>query len=314
MESSRSPESSDVLVHSFKLDANADTCSLPFCYPGKQAMFHVPTNLSSYLSTFISHKEATNLIEDINKILLETAFVNTKCNPSLIICIVIGFLGSYATYEVIKHHVSELTLYLMSTTVFFLPYIFYFGLLKYQNSKRKERLISFINKWTKDKGNGVSLSLGGAGTVGGVAVGSYTGCSTYEHFYSATRDPKSLLMKGYLHVIVNYEERSNWCQQSGLPFIAAVPLNQQTMEHQGQATVPPVPASYGLTTQLQVPVGYNLVPLPTQPPAEHQVPDGYNLVPLPTQPPAQHKVPAGYNLIPHSQDLPPPYEEAKQMQ
>ena len=68
------PDANDVLVQSFQLDADADDLSLPICCPGKQAMFHVPRNFSSHLSSFIPYEEGVKMIKEINQILLKTAF------------------------------------------------------------------------------------------------------------------------------------------------------------------------------------------------------------------------------------------------
>ena len=115
----------------------------------------------------------------------------------------------------------------------------------------------------------------------------------------ATWDPKSLLVRGYLHVFVNYQERANWCQRNGVPFVPPVPIHQQTMEQQiapqGQYSAPPA--------------GYQAL----APPTGYQVPAGFALVPVPNQPPPEFQVPAGYALVPQSQDLPPSYSQANKM-
>ena len=180
----------------------------------------------------------------------------------------------------------------------FLPYIIYFGLMMYKKSERKSSLQMFLQEWNEKKGNGVYISLGGGGNVRGVAVGSETG-GTYENFCMATRDPKSLFVRGYLHVFVNYQERANWCQRNGVPFVPPVPMHQQTMEQQiaPQGQFPAPPAGY---------------PAPA-PPAGYQVPAGFALVPVPNQPPPEFQVPAGYALVPQSQDVPPSYSQANKM-
>ena len=199
-------------------------------------------------------------------------------------------------------------LMMVSMIGFILPYTLYFGLMMYKKSERKSRLLTFVNEWNKIKSNGLHLSLGGGGTMRGIAVGSETG-GTYDNFYMTSWDPKSLLVRGYLHVFVNYQERANWCQQNGFPFVPPVAPNQQTMEQQiaqpGQVPVPPA--------GLQVPAGYALVPQHQQPLPEFQVPAGYALVPQHQQPPPEFQVPAGYALVPQSQDLPPNYYQASKM-
>eukprot|EP00092_Neocalanus_flemingeri_P023128 GFUD01025077.1.p1 GENE.GFUD01025077.1~~GFUD01025077.1.p1 ORF type:complete len:234 (+),score=42.72 GFUD01025077.1:54-704(+) len=216
------------------------------------------------------------MIEDINKILLETAFPNRHYNPLIIICILLSMLSlGLSTFSS-----SSMGLLMLGL---FLPYVIYFGLMIYKKSERKSRLLTFVRKWNETKNNGVSLSIGGGGKVRGVAIGSETG-GTYENFYMATWDPKSLLVRGYLHIFVNYQERANWCQQNGVPFIPPVPPHQQTMDqqlaHQGQFPAPPA---------------------------------GFALVPQHPQPPPEFQVPAGYALVPLSQDLPPSYNQANKM-
>ena len=135
---------------------------------------------------------------------------------------------------------------------------------------------------------GVFLSLGGDGTVRGVPVGCETG-GTYENFQMATWDHESNLVRGYLHVFVNYQERANWCQRNGVPFVPPVPPQQQTIQQQ----IAPQSVPVGF----QIPAGFALVPENYQPPQEYQVPAGYALVPQ----------------VPQAQDSPPAYEEAKNM-
>ena len=245
------------------------------------------------------------MIEEINKILRETAFPNKQCNPFFILCMLLSFLsvgastantisGINVDFSQEQSEERAESNPILSSMMFLmiglmLPYIIYFGLMMYKKSQRKSRLITFVREWHEMKSNGVFISLGGGGTVRGVVLGSETG-GTYENFYMATWDPKSLLVRGYLHVFVNYQERASWCQQNCIPFIPPVPTHQQTMEQQiaQQGQVPAVPPGF-------------------------QIPAGYALVPQNQQPPPEFQVPAGYALVPQSQDLPPNYYQASKM-
>lgn len=298
--SSQPPDTNDILIQSFNLDADADYCSLPICYPGKQAMFHTPRNFSSHLSNFIPYEEGKKLIENINNILLDTAFPSKQCNPCFLLCMVssvlfvfmftgntIASVGEEGDLGVFGKNILSIPLMMLSM---FFPYFIYFGLFLYKKSARKSQLLAFVTEWNEEKSNGIFLSLGGGGNVRGVNVGSETG-GNYEHFYMATWDPKSLLVRGYLHVFVNYQDRANWCQRNGVPFVAPVPIHQQTTDHQIAQQV------------LAPPAGFQAV----APPAGFQVPAGYALVPT------QFQVPAGFALVPESQDMPPNYDQANKM-
>ena len=50
------PDANDVLVECFQLDADAAYLSLPICCPGKQAMFHVPRNLLTFVQEWNEKK------------------------------------------------------------------------------------------------------------------------------------------------------------------------------------------------------------------------------------------------------------------
>merc|ERR1711874_270588 len=286
------PDSNDVLVHSFQLDADTDYCSMPICCPRKQAMFHTPRNFSAHLSHFLPYQDGVKMIEEINAILRSTAFPNRQCNPFFLICMLISFLSLpffMTPFMVNVGDSFEPTSILGIIIPMFVPYIIYFVLMFYKKSSRKNGLLGFVADWNNRKNDGVFLSLGGGGNVRGVAVGSETG-GNYENFYMATWDPKSLLVRGYLHVFVNYQVRSAWCQQNNIAFIPPVPPHQQTMAQQI------APQTQGLA----VPAGF-------------QVPAGYALVPENYQPPQQFQVPPGYALVPQTQDLPPDYSTASKM-
>ena len=133
------------------------------------------------------------------------------------------------------------------------PYIAYFGLMLHQKKWRRLGLLGYIQQWNQEKNNGIFLSFGGGGTVRGISVGSDTG-GTYEHFYMATWDPKGLLVRGYLHVFVNYQKHYDWCQRNNEPFVPPVPPHQQSIDQQIAST------SFQAPDNFQVPAGYTLVP------------------------------------------------------
>jgi len=112
-------------------------------------------------------------------------------------------------------------------------------------------------------------------------VGSDQG-GTYENFYMATWDPKSLLFRGYLHVFVNILERQEWCRRNGTEFIMPVPYG--SVQQIPVAQVAPAPPAY----------------LQPTPPSGYQPPPGYALVPISEQPqvPPSAPPPYGYELKP----------------
>eukprot|EP00091_Calanus_sinicus_P024991 TRINITY_DN9293_c0_g1_i1.p1 TRINITY_DN9293_c0_g1~~TRINITY_DN9293_c0_g1_i1.p1 ORF type:complete len:125 (+),score=18.38 TRINITY_DN9293_c0_g1_i1:126-500(+) len=99
-ESIRQPDSNDILVHSFQLDASTDFCSLPICWPNKQAMLHPPRNFSAHLTNFLPYQDGVKMLEEINTILRDTAFPNGPCNLLMLICIISAshLMLSYVVY------------------------------------------------------------------------------------------------------------------------------------------------------------------------------------------------------------------------
>merc|ERR1711915_1164316 len=275
-------DSNDVLVHSFQLDADVDILSLPYCYPGKQEMFHIPKNFSSHLSTFLPYELGVKTIEEINQILKETGVGSKRFNFLLILCSILLFL--FFTPIVMTVTVSTEALLICPVIV----YAACFALFKYNTMARKKRLLEYIHTWNKTQNNGVRISLGVTTNVRGMTDGSETG-GTYEHFYMATWDPKSLRVRGFLHIFVNYQDRAAYCQQNGRPFIPPVPPHQQNVAQQIASQAP------------QAPQGF-------------QTPPGYALLPQDQMPPPDFKVPAGFVLVPENHDMPPPtYEDSKQI-
>ena len=256
-------------------------------------MFHTPKNFSVHLQHFIPYQDGVRMIEEINAILRSTAFPNRQCNLCILICSFLSFFSMMYHFGLIfspgdsgsdvQVSIGWLLWGMLS------PYVIYIGLMQYKKHSRKINLLNYVQEWNGKKNDGVSIFLGGGGTVRGVTVGSDTG-GTYENFYMATWDPKSLLVRGYLHVFVNYQERSNWCQQNNIAFVPPVPPHQQTMAQQiaPQSQVPTVPVGF-------------------------QVPAGYALVPENYQPPQEFQVPPGYALVLQNQDLPPDYDTASKM-
>ena len=89
----------------------------------------------------------------------------------------------------------------------------------------------------------------------------------------ATWDPKGRLIRGYLHVFVNYQKHYDWCQRNNEPFVPPVPPHQQSIDQQIASS------SFQAPDNFQVPAGYTLVPQNPTPPPAFQVPAGFKLVP-----------------------------------
>ena len=84
----------------------------------------------------------------------------------------------------------------------------------------------------RSRAHGVTLSFGGGGTLVGkggrtTQVGSESG-GNYHSFYTSTWDWQGIMLKAYLHVIVNYKTRYDWCQANGLQFVPPVSPDQQS--------------------------------------------------------------------------------------
>merc|ERR1711915_91275 len=177
-------DSKDVLVHSFQLDADVDILSLPYCYPGKQEMFHIPKNFSSHLSTFLPYELGVKTIEEINQILKETGVGSKRFNFLLILCSILLFLFFTPIVMTVKH--------ISAGALLICPVIVYaacFALFIYNTMARKKRLLEYIHTWNKTQNNGVRISLGGTTNVRGMTDGSETG-GKYEHFYMGSEEFK----------------------------------------------------------------------------------------------------------------------------
>lgn len=280
------PEGEEILIHSFLLDADFDTCQVPLICPRKNAMFHPPTGLNDNVQHFLSLAEAQTIVADLNKILHNTAFNPRVSNPCFLLAVLISFGSSgiftssmtsginLAGNEEIENNlrgneeskdddsssigvsIGGLVLGLM------LPYLCFFILVAITKSCRKRQLTNYVAEWnSRTRGNGVALSFGGGGTTPrGVTVGSEFG-GTYHNFYMAMWDPKGLMFRGYLHVFVHTGVRQRWCSANGTYYVAPVPLGQ---------AAPVQVVTY------QPPPGYALVPMselqasgnpPTAPPS-----------------------------------------------
>jgi len=288
------PEGEEILIHSFLLDADFDTCQVPLICPRKNAMFHPPTGLNDNVQHFLSLAEAQTIVADLNKILHNTAFNPRVSNPCFLLAVLISFGSSgiftssmtsginLAGNEEIETNwrgneetnwrgneeskdddsssigvsIGGLVLGLM------LPYLCFFILVAITKSCRKRQLTNYVAEWnSRTRGNGVALSFGGGGTTPrGVTVGSEFG-GTYHNFYMAMWDPKGLMFRGYLHVFVHTGVRQRWCSANGTYYVAPVPLGQ---------AAPVQVVTY------QPPPGYALVPMselqasgnpPTAPPS-----------------------------------------------
>jgi hypothetical protein len=246
-----SSDTTDTLVHSFQLDSSTDYCSFPPCYPGKQAMFHLPNSFPENLATFIPYEECVRVIEDINQILRNTGFPNHQFNPAFLMTIGSTFLCFF------------LMMYLIWTGLIwtygapllfgiFVPMITYSVLTKVQSVRRQNNLLKFLREWNEKASNGVRLSLGGTGhTRWGIPWGSETG-ENHVFFFLSTHDPTGTMIKGFLQVFVNYQDRSSWCQRTGVPFVAPVPLSRPANPGQDGGVTVQVPAGYALVPQAAV--------------------------------------------------------------
>jgi len=195
------------------------------------------------------------MLGEINNILLETAFPTKPYNIYVLTCAILSMLIIWVT----AFRSVQLIF------VGFLPFIIYMVVMHYFKYFRKERLLNCINEWNQAKVNGVFLSLGGSAQVRGQVVGSHDS-GTYDHFQIATYDNIRFMAHGYLHVFVNFIERSSWCQRNGVPFVPPVTAAQQSMEQQltsGQFPLHPASQVFqvqALPPGFQVPAGYALVP------------------------------------------------------
>jgi len=267
----------EILIHSFLLDADFDTCQVPLICPRKNAMFHPPGGLNDNVQQFLTLAEAQKILADLNKILHNTAFNPRVSNPCFLLAVLISFgsIGMFTSSmtmtfsvgtmpgldswkgdenleerwggEKVNRDDSSSRIGLGIGGLLFggiLPYLCFFVLVVITKSSRKRQLTNYVAEWNS-RGNGVKLSFGGGGTTPrGVTVGSEFG-GTYDNFYMAMWDPKGLMFKGYLHVFVHTGERQRWCSSNGTYFVAPIPL--------GQAPVQVV--------AYQPPPGYALVPM-----------------------------------------------------
>jgi len=313
-----------VCIHTFPLDADSDYCSCPPCCPGKEVMFHIPSNFSTHLDHFIPYEDGKKMLQSINRRLKWTGYPNRTYNlycifMILFILVVFGIWGfiripqyssladslvddddtdnkehgkeyqdlvDSSTVEFIKTH--EIVILVCSGVV---PAVLYLLLICCMKSCRRSFVTGYIQKWNRRQNNGVFLSIGGEGmTRRGVAVGGGPTGGSYDAFYLATWDPKGYMFHGYLNVFVNYEARAEWCRDNRVMFVPPVPPHQQNQ-------------------QQQQPAGFQPPPHPGQSPNNFQVPEGYALVPQ-----SQVHVPEGYVMVPKSTiDAPPSYEETKDL-
>jgi len=274
----------EILIHSFLLDADFDTCQVPLMCPRKNAMFHPPAGLNDNVQQFLSLAEAQKILADLTKILHKTAFNPRVSNPCFLLAVLISFgsigiftpsitssagimpeldswkgpgLGEQGPYDerleerwggerVNREESGSSIGFGIGGLLFgsFLPYLCFFVLVAITKSSRKRQLTSYVAEWNS-RGTGVKLSFGGGGTTPrGVTVGSEFG-GTYDNFYMAMWDPKGLMFKGYLHVFVHTGERQRWCSSNETNYVAPIPS--------GQAPVQVV--------TYQPPPGYALVPM-----------------------------------------------------
>lgn len=210
-------------------------------------MFQLPTSLTPDTQPFLTLTDAKTLLGNLNTILSQTGFNPRPSNPWFFIAMFSGFaIMGISLSSTLSGDGSNIGIGMGFVMVgVMLPYILFFGAVYHYKKQRRDRLTQYVEDWNR-AGNGVKLSFGGGGTTPrGVTVGSEFG-GTYENFYMATWDPKSLMFRGYLHVFVNPHERYEWCRNNGVAFTPPLPLGQ---------VVQAPPQMY------QPPPGYALVPL-----------------------------------------------------
>jgi len=264
------PDSQDVLIHSFQLDAENSYCAVSKLCPKKQAMFHVPANVPEHIEHFLPLKDIKKILEDLNEILKNTGFPMNFTNPVLIV--------SFAVFFLFPTLIPRIGVGIMVLVI--LPFLLNGVLFFYCRSKRKDGILSYLEDWNRND-RGVKLNIGGyvTNSRSGVTLGSEQG-GNYYHFYAATFDRHSLMSRGYLHVVVNRTEREAWCRRNGVQYLAPYTPEQQNMAAV-QAAPPPVPQGYAMVPQQQpqaapTAVQQGFVMMPQQ---QFQVPPGYVLVP-----------------------------------
>ena len=164
----------EILIHSFLLDADADTCQLPFICPRKtvrrqfgfysinyftqQAMFHPPGSLNENVQQFLSLAEAQKILSDLNKILRKTSFSPKPSNP----CLLLAFLASFGvaglfTVFMATHEWKDsrnLGLYIQLSifcfvVIMMLPFTCFLVLLCVSKSSRRKRMIGYVANWNR---------------------------------------------------------------------------------------------------------------------------------------------------------------------
>jgi len=263
----------EILVHSFELDPDADTCQMPWICPRKNAMFHPPESLNENVQQFLSLAEAEKILADLNAILHRTAFSPGLCNPCFLLALLssCGASGIFIS-EMVTRDFSDygrnaglqIQLRIFGFLVgLMLPFICFLVLLCVTRSSRRKQLTNYIADWNS-RGNGVKLSFGGwwRQSMGAwkepVIHGSESG-GTYDYFNMAAWDSRSSYSKGYLHVHVQTGVRQQWCSTNGTYYVAPIPLGQTLVQ----------------VVAYQPPPGYVVVPMeelqtsgdPTEPPS-----------------------------------------------
>ena len=92
------------------------------------------------------------------------------------------------------------------------------------------------------------------------------------------------MVRGFLHIFVNFQELAEWRQRNGIPFVPPSPPHQQTVAQQ-------------------------IAPQVAQASQDFQPTGGDTLVPQNQMPPPAFQVPDGYALVPENQNVPPPSNE-----
>ena len=97
-------------------------------------MFHTSRNFSAHLTNFLPYQDGVKMIEEINKILRETAFPNRQCNLLMLLCIILSFTSPFPSlYSLFSSEPGKGSVSLGPLFAgMFLPYVLYFSLMIYK--------------------------------------------------------------------------------------------------------------------------------------------------------------------------------------
>jgi len=149
----------EILIHSFELDPDADTCQMPWICPRKNAMFHPPESLNENVQQFLSLAEAEKILADLNAILHRTAFSPGLCNPCFLLALLSScgasgiFISEMATRDFSDYGRNaglQIQLRIFGFLVgLMLPFICFLVLLCVTRSSRRKQLTNYIADWNR---------------------------------------------------------------------------------------------------------------------------------------------------------------------